>query len=322
MGIFTNTQVSLFTPTYVDGQYILGTSPQIVLLSDVLFRPLQQDLIHSIRSEPNKHMRKAFKRGLYAITPSAICEGGRKGNNVIRHTKLMAFDIDGILGDVSTYFQAVRQIPYVLYLGRSASGNGLWGLIQIACPEKHGQHFEAMRIMFNGIGITVDTAPKAVNSLRFVVYDESAYYNENAELFRGLVEQTHATVMAEPIRRLSITYRTVSEDLLNWFNRNCTVYDMHEILTNAEFHFYSHSGEKHRYTRPGKDTRAGLSIDYHESRRTLFSFSSNVPMISKWKQEVNGWSCSPVTALLLYGCGGFERNHWKMAFDYIRSKQA
>ncbi|RQP19918.1 MAG: hypothetical protein EAS52_00810, partial [Parapedobacter sp.] len=233
MSIFKNTQVSLFTPTPIDGHYKLGKSPKTVSFYDVLFQPLQPELITAIRNEPDKDKLKQLKQGLYAITPSAICKGGRQGKHVVRHTGLMAFDIDDVPDDMEQCFQRVKQIPHVLYLGLSASGNGLWGLIRLAYPEKHSQHFEAMRRMFDEMGIKIDPAPKAVNSLRYLAYDENAYCNENAELFRELMEQTPAVVLTQPTRRLPLMSRTTSTDLTNWFNDNCTVSDIDEILTNA-----------------------------------------------------------------------------------------
>lgn len=320
MSTFTNTQVSLFTPTDIDGHYKLGKSPKTVSLYDVLFQPLQPELVTAIRSEPDKDKRKQLKQGLYAITPSAICKGGRRAEHVISHTGLMAFDIDDIPDDIAQCYQIVKQIPHILYLGLSASGNGLWGLIPIAYPEKHSQHFEAMRIMFDDMDIKIDTAPKAVNSLRYLAYDENAFRNESAAPFRKLDKHIY-TGPIQPVLHPVSASSDASINLINWFNANCTISDIDEILTNAGFSFHSHKNHRYRYTRPDKSINAGLSVDYHGGRRTLFSFSINVPMLNKWKQEPNGWSCSPMTALLIYGCGGFERNHWKMAFDYIRSKQ-
>ncbi|GGC18278.1 hypothetical protein GCM10011386_07720 [Parapedobacter defluvii] len=214
MSTFTNTQVSLFTPTSIDGHYKLSKSPKTVSLYDVLFQPLQPELITAIRSEPDKDKRKQLKQGLCAITPSALCKGGRRAEHVISHTGLMAFDIDDISGDTDRYFRMIKQNRHTLYLGMSASGNGLWGLIPITYPEKHSQHFEAMRIMFDDMGIKIDTAPKAVNSLRYLAYDENAYCNENAELFRQLMEQAPAIVPTQS-RRLPLTSRTTSTDLTN-----------------------------------------------------------------------------------------------------------
>lgn len=320
MSIFTNTQVSLFTPTHIDGHYISGTSPQTVSLSDVLLRPLQPDLIQAIRSETDKDKRKRLKPALYAITPSVICKGGRKGKYVVRHTGLMAFDIDEIPDDIEQCFQLIKQIPHVLYLGVSASGNGLWGLILTAYPEKHDQHFEAMEEMFKEMGIKIDPAPRAVNALRYLAYDPSAYVNPNATKFEALSNTTKPILIAPLHRPTHSPAKQNSNELVAWFNQNCTIYDMYEILLNFGFNYHSNKGQSHYFTRPNKDVQGGLSVDYNDLRKTLYCFSSSVPMLEHWKREASGWSCSPVTALLLYGCGGKEKRHWKTAYDYIRSK--
>lgn len=319
--IFINTQVSLFTPTRIDGQFRPGTSPQTVTLSEALFRPLQLDLVETIRHETDEDKKKQLKNQLYAITPSAICKGGRRAECVLSHTGLMAFDIDNISGCIDRWKNIIRQNPHVLYLGESASGNGLWGLIPIAYPEKHAQHFDAMQGMFRNLGVEIDTAPRAVNSLRYLAYDPNAYVNPNAVRFECLVDNTVKPILTKSQCHQSPPRANHSrKDLSAWFNQNCTANDMYEILSNVGFTYHSCKRSHYYFTRPDKNVHAGLSVDYDEGRRTLFSFSSGVPMLNKWKQESNGWSCSPTTALMLYGCGGFERNHWKMAYDYIRSK--
>lgn len=317
-----NTQFSIFKPILIDGKYIHGKSPETVELGWALGFNHQAELLNNIRTAKDVNQLKALKAGLWMITPSALMEGGRSSGHIVKHTGLMQFDIDHIDGKVTEYFDFIKQIPYVAYLGLSASGNGLWGLIKIAHPEKHAQHFDALVKAFADTGIKLDTAPRAVNSARYLAYDRNHYINSDALVWDKVIEPVkHAKKPLKSKVDDNADDTIEGKELIQWFNDNCTAEFIDEILTNFGFNFHSMKGKKYRYTRPDKETRAGLSVDYDEDLRTLYSFSENVPMLSNWKTEAGGWSCSPLTALMIYGCGGYNKNHWHMAFEYIKSKK-
>lgn len=323
MNIF-NTHISLFTPSLFDGRFALGTKPQTVELLFALKAKNQIELIREIRNQPDKSSRDVLKKQLWAITPSAIMKGGRKAEFVQDHSGLMAFDIDNIIdGDIQQYFEIIKQIPYVAYLGLSASGKGLWGLMPIAYPSKHSLHFDAMEDAFKEMGIEIDPAPRAVNSLRFLAYDSEAYFNPEAQVWEKIKEPVKQSQKGAPLNvrnKGTDNSGITGKELGEWFNENCTAADIDEILTNYGFNFHSIKGSHYYYTRPDKDVKAGLSLDYHEYKRTLCNFSSEVPMLHKWKRINNVWACSPLTALLIYGCGGESKEHWATAFKYIKSK--
>lgn len=313
------TKISLFKPTLFEGEHIMGKRPEMITLGDALLKEHQPKLLKAIQSEPDKSKRSALKQRLWAVTPSALCEGGRTKEHVKQHTTLMAFDIDGIArGQEGKYFQAISGLPYTLYLGSSASGTGLWGLFRISDPAKHSQHFDAMAELFRGMGITIDPAPRAENSLRFLAYDWNHYLNLNAEIF---TEQLEARRSIETPCMVSNTKKDIEANSghlkpTQWFNKNCTAEMMNDILEEAGFEFHSMDkpgGQKYRYTRPGKDVSAGLSVCFHEGLKTLYAFSSEVPDLDQWKRYENGWACSPTTALLLYAFEG----EWKPALEYI-----
>src|SRR5690606_9305228 len=132
--------------------------------------------------------------------------------------------------------------------------------------------------MFKNMGIEIDTAPRAVNSLRYLAYDSNAYVNPKATKFRTLLDATKPVITTPTYHQDHPTTNYNGDDLA-WFRRNCTVSDMHEILTNSRFTYHSSKGSHHYYTRPDKHVQAGLSVDYDDERKTLFSFSSNVPML-------------------------------------------
>lgn len=307
-------EISLFKPSLFEGKYIPGTNPETISLGNAIGFNHTPEVLQAIKAEADKAKRSALKTQLWAITPSAVLEGGRRAENVVKHSGLLAFDIDSINKDeLSAYKKCISEIPYTVYVGESASGLGLWGLFRISNPEKHGEHFDAMQRAFSDLEITIDTAPRAVNSLRYLAYDSGHYFNPNAKIFDKTLESLKTP-------KNSLKWKMYDKEfngnkLLEWFNANCTAENMDEILTAYGFNYHSKRGDRYRYTRPGKDTKGGLSVDYHADKRTLFSFSENVPHIEKWKSESNGWSCSPVTALLIYGCEG----SWKNVSLYINS---
>ncbi|WP_069658623.1 BT4734/BF3469 family protein [Arcticibacter eurypsychrophilus] len=320
---------SLF-PTYYSkklGRSCFSTKPQTVAFSDLINHPDPEQLAlkNKIRSLAYKcDEQSALKPSVWGITPSSIQLKGRGEDFHVLHTGFMAFDIDGLESGLDKAFEIVKLIAYVTYCSRSIRGQGLWGLMKISDPDMHKEHFNAMEAAFKAMGIKIDTAPRNVASLRFMSFDADGYYNENAEIFDKKLE----TVL--PPKREFKKYEsngqkgndnTDVKQLIEGFNSSCTAQDMHDILINFGFNYHSTSGSRYRFTRPGKDTKAGLSVDYHEDRRTLYSFSSEVPLLDKWKAESDkGWSCSPMTALLLYGFGGMEKQHWAQAFSYLKNK--
>lgn len=328
---------SLYKPyLHREHGWCMGTWPETVSIVDMLMMPWQPEILTQVRSASQKTERSKYKKHLWGITPSTIQDGGRGIKYVKEHNGLMQFDIDPddneILlqpGGLTKVKEFLKAIPFTVYCGVSASGTGLWGLFRISHPHLHSQHFEAMYKEFLNSGIELDTAPRNPASLRFVAHDPEGYYNEDAVIFDIRIEPE--IKKATPLKiesRLETNSNTNSntditgKELCERFNAECTSELMDEILVNFGFQYHSHIGKSYRYTRPGKDPKTeGLSIDYHEDLRTLYSFSSNVAGLDKWKANgETGWSCSPLTALLLYGFGGETKKDWAQAFAWIRDK--
>lgn len=325
MDIFSEIKVSIFTSFKNNqGEWSPGILPKTISLEKALTKNWQPNLTEEIKNEQDKSKRDLLKRKLACITPSAIVLGRRGKSSNFIHTGIIQFDIDKIdESELQNHIDIIRLIPHVLFLSLSASGKGLWGLIRISNPTRHSLHFNAIKASFELVGIKIDTAPRAVTSLRFLSFDKNAYFNNNALIFEKTLSDKpdfKSNRVINHSRQLSKNTGS-GTDLIDWFNLNCNADDVSEILENFGFTFHSQSGANHRYTRPGKDVSAGLSVDFHEQKRTLYSFSSSVPGLQHWKKEKeSGWSCSPVTALLLYGCGGKGKKHWHTAFDYIKDK--
>ncbi len=148
--------------------------------------------VDKIRSIDNKKTRDDLKYFLPCITPSGQCFPTRAAENLVKHSGLMQFDIDS-KANPGLNFEAVRdelkKIPEIAYCGLSVSGRGVWGLVPIAYPEKHKQHFSALYDEFKKIGLTLDKAPQNVASLRGYSFDSQAYFNHNARTFFKTCEE-------------------------------------------------------------------------------------------------------------------------------------
>lgn len=131
-----------------------------------------------------KSKRDEKKAQLPGITPSGIFTY-RSQNNLVKHSGLIQIDWDGIdPSDIVYNKKELSKLPEIAYLGLSASGRGLWGLIPIPpVPERHKAYFEALFVTFDKWGIQLDEKPKNIASLRGYSCDKNGYFNHHAKLF-------------------------------------------------------------------------------------------------------------------------------------------
>lgn len=165
-------------------------SPIQVDLYEWLNDTSQKDRIQELRNLKGKAYKEAKKK-LPGITPSGTFHT-RKEDGLIQHSGLIQFDVDGKDNPVNMddLKRKIQLIPYVAYLSYSTSGNGLWGLIPIQYPSEHKGQFRAIARAFNKAEVTIDRAPSNVASFRFCSYDPEPYFNENAEVFPYLIDET------------------------------------------------------------------------------------------------------------------------------------
>ena len=187
-------------PTYLPTHDVLNVSVSCFANYDSPANPVTINLLtwlHSAKHRPkiealrlveDKAARDAIKATLPAITPSAVFTYRQEASIVPgSHTRLLQFDID--LKDnthIRNYADLKAQIsklPCVAYCGLSASGKGYWGLVPIAYPERHGQHFDALKRVFAHYKIKIDTKPRNVASLRGYSYDPAPYVPEQVQVF-------------------------------------------------------------------------------------------------------------------------------------------
>ncbi|MCC5906017.1 MAG: PriCT-2 domain-containing protein [Balneolaceae bacterium] len=144
------------------------------------------DKVNHIQQIEDKQERDQIKATLPAITPSGTFST-RKESGLIEHSGLLQFDIDfQDNSHITNYGELKTQlcnIENVAYCGLSVSGKGYWGLIPIKHPERHKDHFRALKKQFEQIGLTIDEKPSNVAALRGYSYDPESYFNHAAVPF-------------------------------------------------------------------------------------------------------------------------------------------
>ena len=144
-------------------------------------------------SDSQKNQYKILKLSLPNITPSGIFEGGVANVNLVQHSGLLAIDIDniekGYAGDMRDFlFNTYEEI---IFSGVSASGNGVWALIEIANPEKHKEHFVQLVQDLQTDGIAIDKACSNVARRRFYSMDKSALFRDEHTVYSRLPINKH-----------------------------------------------------------------------------------------------------------------------------------
>ena len=222
-----------------------STVPTSVNLRDWLCDVAHKDMVCKIRTMSDKDEIRKLKSQLPCITPSGEFML-RNASALIRHSGLICIDIDGgdnlHLNDFKKVRDELKKIKNIYYVALSVSGKGVFCLIPIKFPEKHKEHFEALKIQFLNIGITIDKSCGDVSRLRGYSYDENAYCNENAVVFEQFFEYksekapkrsspntrgnqnngktTHSKVMSV-VTELNNTSTDITKTYEHWFQIGC-----------------------------------------------------------------------------------------------------
>jgi len=145
-------------------------------------------LIERIRQTSDKKERDTLKKMLPCFTPSGIFRH-RSAAGLLEHSGLLQFDVDPKenptlnAATAPIWKEQISRLKQVAYCALSASGTGVWGVIPIAQPDCHKEHFAALKGDFAGWGIALDEACGNVDQLRFWSYDPEAYFNPNAATY-------------------------------------------------------------------------------------------------------------------------------------------
>lgn len=248
-----------------------STVPTSVNLRDWLCDVTYKDLVDKIRAMSNKDEIKNLKSQLPCITPSGKFKV-RNANGLILHSGFICIDIDGgdnlHLNDFGKVRDELKKIKNISYVALSVSGNGVFCLIPIKFPEKHKEHFEALKIKFSNIGITIDHACGDVSRLRGYSYDENAYFNEEAVVFEQLFEyksmrkqKRASSIVKRSLNNGSVTHSKVmriigkainsgidmTEKYEQWFQIGCALSNEFGEEGREMFHLVSENHPKYSF---------------------------------------------------------------------------
>lgn len=134
-----------------------------------------------VREARSKEVARRFKKTLPAITVSGEFSK-RSTSGLIRHTRLLCLDFDGI-SNVAYTKHTLSLLPYVAFAGESASGKGVFAIVPISRPDFHREHFEALEEEMRKLGLEVDKQCSDICRLRGFSHDDRAYINPNAEVW-------------------------------------------------------------------------------------------------------------------------------------------
>ena len=222
-----------------------------------------------VRSETDPNKKRIAKEAMPCITASGVFS--KRGKRFLKkHTGFIAIDIDQKANDhIENYSELkkeISKIDEVAYCGLSVSGSGYWALIPIDQPENHEQHFEFIRLFFEGHGVNIDRSCADVSRLRFYSHDPEAYFNHAAKPLKAIYRP-----QAQKQSKSSFKSIEGQEDPV-WeiYNNNR---DFIEVLTDHGWAIESDTGKKTFFTRPGKTS--GVSAEFDSEKNVFFVFTEN-----------------------------------------------
>jgi len=178
-----NVEVSCFR------NYDTPKNPVTINLMTWLTSTQYKEKVEAIRAIDDKRERDAIKATLPAITPSGVFSY-RSQSKLLKHSGLIQIDLDltennKLITNWTELQSELIKIPQIAYLGKSASGQGYWGLIPIPPdPIDHKLYFESLKEIFlKTWGIELDDKPKNVSSLRGYSFDDESFINHSAKPF-------------------------------------------------------------------------------------------------------------------------------------------
>lgn len=159
------------------------------------------DFMHDVRSPRWEVMTRAHRRwleqgmkreaaqakdGMPAITVAGVFRGGHAAHQVKELSGLLMLDFDHTDQRTQEVVGLLRQLPYVMAVFVSISGQGVKAMVRIDAPNA-AQYARAYAIVAaevsSLVGAPCDLACRDLGRLCSAVYDPEAYYNPQAEAF-------------------------------------------------------------------------------------------------------------------------------------------
>lgn len=277
--------------------------------------------IEAIRAEPDKAERNKLKSKLPVFTPSGIFSQ-RSAAGLIRHSGLLSFDIDSADNKFlnSTTAPKVRdeiaKLAEVAYIGLSASGAGVWGIIAISNPDDHAGHFRALQHDFKKYGFTIDTSCKDVSRARYWSIDTDARFNVLAETYTRTQSEpqnhqtrphatrhTHQTHDAHTeaarveciIQQIEGRRYDLTGTYTEWFSLGCSIAcefgengrDMYHRISqyHAEYNPTQTDTQYNRCLSQARHTRTPIGVFFKAAGRAGFMFKGHATPPAQQREQ-------------------------------------
>lgn len=184
--MITNRKITVCSDVY-------GTQRVDTTVGKFIFSKRHRAAVDMIRATEDKAVRDKAKRTLPQAFISGTFENGMGDDNLAEHSGLICVDIDSKDNPAVNDWEHLRDVMahstrFIGYLGLSASGRGLWGIIPVKYPEQHREQFLAIEEDFlsfrmddgTPLPIVIDHGYISVAHKRAFSYDDHAYLNEEA----------------------------------------------------------------------------------------------------------------------------------------------
>lgn len=174
--------------------------PYLVMLEKVVERiktGASRDLIERIRKAKNKTDADKFKKQLPCIMFAGEFRQRSKAG-LKQHNGYMILDLDDV--NTEEVKQSILEIPYVVMMFTSPSGNGLKFVIKIpkCSAEEHEQYFRHFEEDYHYLDI--DASGKDVSRVCFESYDPDIYFNPDAEVYAPkLIDKGYSNIDKVPM---------------------------------------------------------------------------------------------------------------------------
>ena len=147
---------------------------------------------------------KDFKKKLPVVLFSGEFEA-RNDEALASHSQFIVLDFDHI--DVAASKALLSTDPYVYSCWVSPSGDGLKALVKVSNPERHRDHFRALRTYFNKqYDLEVDESGINESRACFESYDPEIVVNEDSAVFGAMATEKAESQVA--VSKAGVTQTT------------------------------------------------------------------------------------------------------------------
>lgn len=186
------------------------SNPRIVKLEKVLSAIRDgkyRERVEMIRSAESDDNKRALKSNLPCVLFSGefnkpITKTNASGKEYIsyrddksitKHSGFVPIDIDDV-DNIDEVKNEISKNQHIYALWKSASGNGLHGIVKIGDGNKHDQHYRALLKSIKGL----DSTAQNISRVLYVSYDPDMYINTTSEVFYDIEieeQRTHARII-------------------------------------------------------------------------------------------------------------------------------